>query len=79
MTGGRRKVCSVSEITGMEGDNIQMHDLFVWEAAGVDGDGHAIGRFIATGIRPKVADKIEARGIRLPGDLFLRRVIEMPN
>jgi pilus assembly protein CpaF len=79
VTGGRRKVCSVSEITGMEGDNIQMHDLFVWEAGGVDGEGHAIGRFIATGIRPKCADKIDARGIRLPADLFQRRVIDMPN
>ena len=53
VTGGRRKVVSVSEITGMEGDSIQMHDLFVFESAGVDSDGHQIGRFIATGIRPK--------------------------
>ena len=73
LTGGRRKVVSVSEITGMEGDSIQMHDLFIFEPAGVDGDGHAIGRFIATGIRPKVAERIERRGIRLPADLFQRR------
>jgi pilus assembly protein CpaF len=77
LTGGRRKVVSVSEISGMEGDNVQMHDLFMFEQAGVDGDGHAVGRFVCTGIRPRVAERIEHRGIRLPGDLFLRRVIEM--
>jgi len=76
VTGGRRKVVSVSEITGMEGEAVQMHDLFVFEASGVDGDGHAKGRFIATGIRPKCAEKIENRGIRLPSDLFLRRAID---
>jgi pilus assembly protein CpaF len=77
ITGGRRKVVSVSEITGMEGEAIQMHDLFAWEPAGVDAEGHAIGRFIATGIRPRCAERIENRGIRLPADLFVRRVIEM--
>jgi pilus assembly protein CpaF len=76
VTGGRRKVVSVSEITGMEGEAVQMHDLFVFEPSGVDGDGHAKGRFIATGIRPKCAEKIENRGIRLPSDLFLRRAID---
>jgi pilus assembly protein CpaF len=77
LTGGRRKVTSVSEISGMEGDNIQMHDLFQFEQAGVDGDGHAVGRFVCTGIRPRVAERIEHRGIRLPADLFQRRTIDM--
>src|SRR4051812_5423887 len=77
LTGGRRKVVSVSEITGMEGENLQMHDLFNFEQAGVDGDGHSVGRFMCTGIRPRCAERIEHRGIRLPGDLFMRRVIEM--
>ncbi len=76
VTGGRRKVVSVSEITGMEGDAIQMHDLFVWEPTGMDTDGHATGRFSATGIRPRCAERIEHRGIRLPSDLFVRRVLE---
>src|SRR5881398_702555 len=49
---GRRKLVSVSEITGMEGDQIQMHDLFLYEQTGVDENGHATGRYIATGIRP---------------------------
>ena len=76
VTGGRRKVVSVSEITGMEGDAIQMHDLFAWEPTGMDTDGHATGRFAATGIRPRCAERIEHRGIRLPSDLFVRRALE---
>jgi pilus assembly protein CpaF len=77
LTGGKRKVTSVSEIVGMEGENIQMHDLFIYEQNGVDAEGHAMGRFVATGIRPHTADRIESRGIRLPNDLFARRVFEM--
>ena len=49
-----------------------MHDLFVFEQSGVDSEGHATGRFVATGIRPKVAERIEARGLMLPADLFAR-------
>jgi len=77
LTGGKRKVTSVSEIVGMEGENIQMHDLFLYEQGGVDAEGHATGRFVATGIRPHTAERIESRGIRLPHDLFARRVFEM--
>jgi pilus assembly protein CpaF len=77
LTGGKRKVTRVSEITGMEGDQIQMHDLFLYEQEGVDADGNAIGRFVCTGIRPRVADRIEHRGIKLPGELFMRRVIDV--
>jgi pilus assembly protein CpaF len=76
LTGGRRKVINISEITGMEGEAIQMHDLFTFEQTGVDEDGHATGRFLACGIRPRCADRIENRGIRLPSDLFLRRYID---
>jgi pilus assembly protein CpaF len=75
LTGGKRKVVSVSEITGMEGENLQMHDLFMFEQHGVDSDGHALGNFVCTGIRPRCAERIENRGIKLPGDLFARRVI----
>jgi pilus assembly protein CpaF len=76
VTGGRRKVTSISEITGMEGEAIQMHDLFMWEPAGLDSDGHATGRFISTGIVPRCAQRIEHRGIKLPSDLFVRRVLD---
>jgi pilus assembly protein CpaF len=73
LTGGKRKVTRVTEITGMEGDQIQMHDLFTFEQTGVDGDGNTTGHFLCTGIRPKVYERIEHRGIKLPGDLFMRR------
>ena len=76
LTGGRRKVVSVTEITGMEGDQISAHDLFTFEQSGVDSDGHAVGRFVATGMHPRCAERIEHRGIRLPADLFARRVID---
>jgi pilus assembly protein CpaF len=76
LTGGKRKIVSVSEITGMEGELIQIHDLFTFEQRGVDENGHAIGFFRVHGIRPKCADRIEHRGMRLPADLFARRDIE---
>ncbi|MGN6504080.1 MAG: CpaF family protein [Tepidisphaeraceae bacterium] len=79
LVGGRRKVTRVTEITGMEGEAVQMHDLFVFEQKGVDGDGHATGQFICNGIRPKCADRIEHRGIKLPADLFARRVMDAHN
>jgi pilus assembly protein CpaF len=78
LTGGRRRITRVSEITGMEGEQIQMHDLFVFEQTGVDNDGHATGNFICTGIRPRCSERIEHRGIKLPGDLFMRRKLETP-
>ncbi|HZZ44841.1 MAG TPA: ATPase, T2SS/T4P/T4SS family [Tepidisphaeraceae bacterium] len=74
ITGGRRKVTRISEITGMEGEQIQMHDIFAFEQTGVDEHGHAIGRFIATGIRPKCLERIESRGIKLPPEIFQRQV-----
>jgi len=79
LVGGRRKVTRVTEITGMEGDAMQMHDLFAFEQKGVDNDGHAIGHFICNGLRPKCAERIENRGIRLPADLFARRVMDTMN
>jgi pilus assembly protein CpaF len=77
LAGGRRKVTSVTEISGMEGDNIQMHEIFSFEQSGVDMEGHAVGCFQAPGIRPRCLDRIESRGIALPADLFLRRKFEV--
>jgi pilus assembly protein CpaF len=53
-----------------------MHDLFHFEQHGVNSEGHAQGHFVCSGIRPRVAERIENRGIRLPMDLFQRRTIE---
>lgn len=76
LPGGRRRVTRVSEITGLEGDQIQIHDLFAFEQTGVDVQGNAVGHFICSGIRPRCGERIEHRGIKLPVDLFQRRALE---
>jgi pilus assembly protein CpaF len=75
LMGGRRRVTNVSEITGMEGDQIQMHDLFVFDQTGVDEHGYAVGNFVSTGIRPKLAERIEHFGLRLRPEWFARRIL----
>src|SRR5229473_385822 len=70
MSDGSRKVISVSEITGMEGDIITMQEIFVFEKMGVTQDGKVIGRFRATGVRPKCCERLKASGIHVPADMF---------
>jgi len=70
LSDGTRKVTSVSEITGMEGDIITMQEIFVFEKMGVTQDGKVIGRFRATGVRPKCCERLKASGIHLPADMF---------
>src|SRR5438067_7275478 len=77
LTGGKRKITRVSEITGMEGDQIQMHDIFSFEQKDVDTNGNAVGKFICSGIRPRCTERIDHRGLKLPAGLFERRTIEM--
>ncbi len=66
---GARKVTSVTEVAGMEGDVVTLTDLFVFEQSGFE-DGKVIGRMRPTGLRPKFMDKIEAAGIHLPPQIF---------
>ncbi len=75
MTGGKRKVVSVTEITGMEGDVICLQELFRFRQTGVDEDGHAAGQYEACGVRPQLHGRFEAEGISLPENLFQRRVL----
>ena len=70
LSDGTRKVISISEITGMEGDVITMQEIFAFEKMGMTQDGKVIGRFKATGVRPKVAERLKAAGIHLPSDMF---------
>ncbi len=70
LSDGSRKVTSVSEITGMEGDVITMQEIFMFEKVGVTQDGKVIGRFRATGVRPKCCERLRASGIHLPPDMF---------
>ena len=67
---GTRKVTSISEITGMEGDVITMQEIFVFEKAGISKEGRVVGRFRATGVRPKCSEKLRAAGIVLPPEMF---------
>jgi pilus assembly protein CpaF len=70
LSDGRRKVTSVSELTGMEGDVITMQEIFRFRQTGVDSEGVVKGRFEATGIRPRFLDQVMAHGISLSPDLF---------
>jgi pilus assembly protein CpaF len=67
---GTRKVTSISEITGMEGEVITMHEIFLFERTGMTSNGKVIGRFRATGIRPKCSERLAASGVSLPADMF---------
>lgn len=70
LSDGKRKVTSIQEITGMEGDIITMQEIFVYDQTGVAADGTVMGHFRATGIRPKFADRLRVHGIILPDELF---------
>ena len=70
MSDGTRRVTSVTEVTGMEGEVVTLQDLFVFEKRGLNQEGKVVGRFAATGIRPKFYEKILAAGIRLPMEMF---------
>jgi len=70
LTDGTRRVTSISEITGMEQDVIAMQEIFTFQQSGIDQAGQVIGKFRATGIRPKCADRIATAGTPLPMDMF---------
>jgi pilus assembly protein CpaF len=70
MSDGTRKVTDVTEITGMEGEVITIQDIFKFDRLGIGRSGRAIGRFRATGIRPKCVDRLAASGVSLPIDMF---------
>jgi pilus assembly protein CpaF len=70
MSDGSRRVINITEVTGMEGEVVTLQDIFIFEKRGLSPEGKVMGRFAATGIRPKFADKLAAAGIRLSPDLF---------
>jgi pilus assembly protein CpaF len=70
LSDGRRRLISVSEITGMEGETITMQDIFRYRQTGRSADGAVLGRFEATGIRPRFLDDAISHGISLSPDLF---------
>ncbi|HET8547725.1 MAG TPA: CpaF family protein [Bryobacteraceae bacterium] len=70
LSDGSRRVLNITEVTGMEGEIVTLQDIFVFEKRGLSPEGKVIGRFAATGIRPKFYEKFLAAGIRLRPDLF---------
>ena len=70
LTDGRRKLISISEITGLEGDMISMQDIFTFRQTGVDADGAVRGYFQASGVRPRFMERLKERGITLPETLY---------
>jgi pilus assembly protein CpaF len=69
---GSRKITSVSEITGMEGDTIVMQHIFVYDQKGIGKDGRVLGEFVPTGVRPQFMERFKIRGFELPAHIFER-------
>jgi pilus assembly protein CpaF len=77
LSDGTRKVITVAEITGMEGGVISMQDIFVFRKRGVRETGEVLGEFVATGIRPKFAERLLVSGIHFPISMFSVPPLEM--
>jgi pilus assembly protein CpaF len=73
LSGGERKLVQISEVTGVFGEQINMHDLFSFTQTGIDEAGHAQGYFTARGIVPTCLSRFEAAGITLPLSMFEER------
>ncbi len=74
---GTRKIISIAELTGMEGDIITMQDIFTFRKKGIGQNGQVIGEFTPTGIRPKFAERLLVAGFKLPVDMFERKQAEL--
>ena len=70
MADGTRKVTSIAEITGMEGEMISMQDIFLFDRTGISAEGRVCGRFRASGIRPRCSERLATAGHKLPMDMF---------
>ncbi len=70
LSDGSRRLISLSELTGIEGDTVSMQEIFRYAQQGVDDRGRVIGRFGPTGIRPRCAERIRAHGIELDAEMF---------
>jgi pilus assembly protein CpaF len=70
LSDGRRRVTSISEITGLESDIIQMQEIYKFVRTGIAADGTVEGSFHATGIRPRFLGELIAQGVTIPGTFF---------
>jgi len=67
---GTRKIISIAELTGMEGNVVTMQDIFVFRKRGIKENGEVLGDFIPTGVRPKFAERLLVSGIHFPTNMF---------
>ncbi|HWZ31335.1 MAG TPA: CpaF family protein [Bryobacteraceae bacterium] len=70
LSDGSRKLTAISEVTGVEDDQLQMHDIFTLERSGLSAHGRVLGKFAATGVYPVCLDRLKAYGVNLPSSLF---------
>ena len=70
MSDGTRKLTSIHEITGMEGETVTMQEIFSFKQTGVGKEGEVQGYFAASGVRPRFWDRLLSRGIGLSESLF---------
>jgi len=70
LTDGRRKVISLQEITGMEGDIVTMQEIFAFRQTGIADNGTVQGHYCATGVRPRFVERLRTFGIEVPDRLF---------
>ena len=75
---GRRKITSIQEITGMEGDVISLQPIFGFRQVGVAPDGAVLGHFSASGVRPRVMERLQAYGLNLPDSMFDPTHVDSP-
>jgi pilus assembly protein CpaF len=71
LSDGTRKVVSVAEITGTEGEMLSMSEIFKFQQRGVDGQGRVLGDLVATGVTPRFLEKLRSKGIEAPNGLFI--------
>ena len=72
LSDGTRKITSISEVVGMEGEVVTMQDIFDFKKTGVGEKGEVLGEFVPTGVRPRLSERLLAAGIRLPLGMFDR-------
>ena len=70
MADGTRKLVSLQEITGMEGNVVTMQEIFSFQQTSVDEEGNVHGKFVFSGIRPRFMDKFQVAGIRIPNSVL---------
>ena len=76
LSDGRRRVVSIQEITGLQGETIEMQEIFMFRQEGIDPEGGVLGTFVPTGVRPRFMEKLKIRGLTVPNILFEEPVVQ---